>query len=163
MAFCAANNPAYFDMQSALMSSKKIWQLLGTTFGSGQRPPVVLLESYIFSNPTTTTVHTQLSTSGVVSSTDLLHAATRAPGCMSPALPNIICETGQMFHIGLAASVAVPCGVIAPVVATYVMVISWFSCCTNWPFSHGRSGQTMMASRMTWMTSTLTKWDAPQL
>ena len=40
VAFCSAANPAFFDMQSALMCSKKIWQLLGMTFGSGQRPPV---------------------------------------------------------------------------------------------------------------------------
>ena len=40
IAFCSASNPLFFDTQTALMASKKIWALLGMTFGGGQKPPV---------------------------------------------------------------------------------------------------------------------------
>ena len=40
LAYCSIANPGFMDTQTALMVSEKMWSLLGTTYGSGQKPPV---------------------------------------------------------------------------------------------------------------------------
>ena len=40
LAFCSITNTAFFDLQTAMFASEKIWSLLSITFGHGQKPPV---------------------------------------------------------------------------------------------------------------------------